>query len=57
MNRDIEQAAQGNSVGEAVYNEYHNCIKDIIGNLTGRGLLVDIHGQVGNLTDITNYKT
>jgi hypothetical protein len=57
VNRDIEQAAQGNSVGEAVYNEYHNCIKDIIGNLTGRGLLVDIHGQVGNLTDITNYKT
>ncbi len=45
-NRDIGQAAQSDPEAEAVYNEYHDRIKEIQSSAEGRGLLVDVHGMV-----------
>ena len=47
MNREINQAAQQNTASAAAYNEYHNLIASLKAGM-GRGLLVDIHGQVKN---------
>ena len=38
----------GDPGSEEVYNEFHNVIKELQRNLTGRGLLVDVHGMVSD---------
>ena len=45
-NRDIVQASMGDPDSEEVYNEFHDLIKELQQNLSGRGLLVDVHGMV-----------
>ena len=45
-NRDIVQASMGDPGSEEVYNEFHGMIKDLQRNMSGRGLLLDVHGMV-----------
>lgn len=44
-NRPVLQAAQGNGVCELVYKEYHNFICSAKAEVTGPGLVIDLHGQ------------
>ena len=45
-NRDIVQASMGDPGSEEVYNEFHGIVRDLQRNLSGRGLLLDVHGMV-----------
>ena len=54
-NRDIMQASMGDPGSEEVYNEFHNIIKELQQNLSGRGLLVDVHGMVRDWDTISSY--
>ena len=44
-NREILEAAQGNSLAEKVYKEFHSAINDAK-KVVKRGLIIDFHGQV-----------
>ena len=48
LNRSIEEAAQGNSKAEGIWNDWNVYIdwyKDEIDRIYGKGLLIDIHSQ------------
>ena len=48
MNRDVQEATQAEVSAVAAYNLYHGYIRrarECMGG--GRGILFDIHGQVG----------
>ena len=45
VNRNVEEAAQGDETAIRVYNQFHNSIKDARERV-GRGIVVDIHGMV-----------
>ena len=45
-NREIDEAAQGDEIAIAAYNEFHGYISAAISAVGGRGILFDIHGQV-----------
>ena len=44
-NRPVLQAAQGNSVSELAYKEYHEFIRSAKQEVEGPGLVIDLHGQ------------
>jgi len=44
-NRPVQNAALGDSLAEAVYNQYHRFIEDAKKSIDGPGLLIDLHGQ------------
>ena len=44
-NRPIQNAALGNTLAEAVFNQYHRFIDDAKKSIDGPGLLIDLHGQ------------
>ncbi len=48
VNRDIDEAAQGDPTATEVYNDFHNYIEGARA-IIGRGILFDIHGQVRNI--------
>ena len=50
-NRDISEAAQGNTLAIEAYREFHAAINHVKQKVKRR-LLVDFHGQV---TDTTNF--
>jgi hypothetical protein len=45
-NRDIDQAAQGNAEAEDAYNLFHSTVQNVVDSIQGRGLLIDMHGNV-----------
>jgi hypothetical protein len=47
VNRGINEAAQNCPNAETAFSKYHGTIRSIIAGFTqGKGLLLDIHGQV-----------
>jgi len=44
-NRGIESGAQGDPYAEEVYRNYHSFLEQA-SETVGRGILLDIHGQV-----------
>ena len=49
------QASMGDPGSEEVYNEFHDIIKELQRNLSGRGILVDVHGMVRDWDTISSY--
>ncbi len=45
VNRGVGEAAQGNMIATQVFNDYHNYINEAKKSF-GRGLVLDLHGQV-----------
>ena len=44
----------GDPGSEEAYNEFHGMIQELQKNLSGRGLLVDVHGMVRGLPTYMN---
>jgi len=46
VNREREEATQYCPDSEKAYDDFHELVGIILAGFTGRGLLVDLHGQV-----------
>ena len=45
-NREVEEAAQGCGNAIDAYNDYHTKLLEKVNSFVGRGLVIDLHGQV-----------